>query len=191
MFVLTLTGAALAQSAAENQTLNLVPDQVVACPAPRDISSEMDLLFEAVQNARSEGEARVFVNQMWHLWRDAPDATAQELLQDGALRIRISDYAGAEAILSHLIEYCPSYAEGYNQRAFSLFLAGDYDRALADLDKALSLRPRHVAALAGKVLTLQALGREDEAQDSLRTALKLNPWLPERHMLRVPLGTEL
>ncbi|MBT2130048.1 tetratricopeptide repeat protein [Aliiroseovarius lamellibrachiae] len=165
--------------------------QADSCPDPRDISTEMDLLLGAVQKARNEGEARVFVNQMWHLWRDAPDATAQELLQDGALRIRISDYAGAEAILSHLIDYCPGYAEGYNQRAFALFLAGEYERSLSDLDQALALRPRHVAALAGKVLALQALGRKDEAQKVLRAALALNPWLPERHMLLTPPGTEL
>ncbi len=165
--------------------------QAETCPEPRDISAEMDVLIAGVQKARNEREAHVFVGQMWQLWRDAPDVLSQELLQDGSLRIRISDFAGAKEILTHLIEYCPTYAEGYNQRAFSLFLAGDYDRSLLDLDRALRLRPRHVAALAGKVLTLQALGREDEAQKVLRVALSLNPWLPERHMLIAKPGTDL
>lgn len=95
-----------------------LPIQAMAdtCPAPRDISDEMDVLLSDVQSARTESEARVFVNQMWALWRDAPDDWAQELLQEGSDRIRMSDYAGAEAALNALVEYCPNYAEGYNQR---------------------------------------------------------------------------
>lgn len=76
-------------------------------------------------------------------------------------------------------------------RAFSRFLSGQFDLALADLDMALMLRPRHVAAMAGRVLTLHALDREDEAQAALRKALDLNPWLPERHLLQEPKGQEL
>lgn len=161
------------------------------CPAVRDISSEMDVLLDGVQTARSEGEARPFVNQMWQLWRDAPDQWAQELLQEGSDRIRVADYRGAEAALSALIAYCPTYAEGYNQRAFSRFLAGDLELALQDLDKALTLRPRHVAALAGRVLTLHAMGKSEEAQSTLRDALALNPWLPERHLLKTPPGQDI
>lgn len=161
------------------------------CPEARDISNEMDVLLSEVQSARTEKEARVYVNQMWVLWRDAPDEWAQELLQEGSDRIRMSDYGAAEAALNALVDYCPNYAEGYNQRAFSRFLSGQFELALADLDVALMLRPRHVAAMAGRVLTLHALDREDEAQAALRDALNLNPWLPERHLLREPQGQEL
>ncbi|MDA5094164.1 hypothetical protein O2N63_08685 [Aliiroseovarius sp. KMU-50] len=165
--------------------------QAETCPDARDISSEMDALLHGVQTARSEGEARPFVNQMWQLWRDAPDQWAQELLQEGSDRIRVADYRGAEAALSALISYCPTYAEGYNQRAFSRFLAGDLEHALRDLDKALTLRPRHVAALAGRVLTLHAMGKTEEAQSTLRDALALNPWLPERHLLKTSPGQDI
>jgi hypothetical protein len=39
--------------------------------------------------------------------------------------------------------------------------------------------------LAGKALTLHALGRNAEAVLALRAALDLNPWLGERHLLPV------
>ncbi|MEL7462256.1 MAG: tetratricopeptide repeat protein, partial [Pseudomonadota bacterium] len=87
------------------------------------------------------------------------------------------------AALNRLVDYCPDYAEGYNQRAFAAFLQADYDAALADLDLALDRSPTHLGALSGKALTLMGMGRNDIAQDVLREALALNPWLPERRFL--------
>ena len=35
--------------------------------------------------------------------------------------------------LDRLVEYCPNYAEGYNQRAFVSFLRQDFEAALVEL----------------------------------------------------------
>jgi len=94
----------------------------------------------------------------------------------------------SEDAFDRLIDYCPDYAEGYNQRAFVNFLREDFAAALVDLDLALERRPRHVAAMSGKALTLMGLGRHDEAQEILREAVKLNPWIPEAGLLQ---GEEL
>ncbi|WP_432449137.1 tetratricopeptide repeat protein [Aliiroseovarius marinus] len=161
------------------------------CPISPDIADEQDALLSLAQNARSEAEARPAVNGMWLLWTRAPDERAQGLLDDGRARIRYADYEGAKAVLSELIAYCPSYAEGYNQRAFAHFLSAAYQAAYADLTRAMELNPRHVAAMSGSVLTLHALGRDEEAQHLLKDALKLNPWLPERRLLAKPKGTAL
>ena len=101
------------------------------------------------------------------------------------------DFLGARAVLGRLVDYCPDYAEGYNQRAFASYLASDYEAALADLDRALEILPNHVAALSGKSLTLMGLERFDEAQQVLREAVALNPWLQERALLVEPIGTDL
>jgi len=101
------------------------------------------------------------------------------------------DFLGSMSILSELVEYCPDYAEGYNQRAFSAFLAQDYTGALADLERAQALDARHLGVLTGKALTLMGLERNDEAQEVLRQALRLNPWLGERHLLEGPPEVEL
>jgi Tfp pilus assembly protein PilF len=67
----------------------------------------------------------------------------------------------------------------------------DYASAIDDLDKALELAPDHIAAMAGRALTLQGLGRIKAAQSALREALKLNPWLPERNMIPKEPGVDL
>jgi tetratricopeptide (TPR) repeat protein len=128
---------------------------------------------------------------MWELWAEAPDQAAQAVLDRGMGKRRSYNFQGALEEFDRLIEYCPNYAEGYNQRAFVNFLREEYELALVDLDRALDLSPTHVAALAGKALTLMGLGRIDEGQAALKQALKLNPWLPERRMLLPPKSDQL
>lgn len=161
------------------------------CPPPADITSEMDALVAAVQAAPTVAEARPHMDAMWVLWATAPDARAQELLDTGMAKRSSYDYAGALEEFDALVEYCPDYAEGYNQRAFVNFLSGRFGLALEDLDLAIERSPRHLAARTGKALTLMSLGRIDVAQAILREALEVNPWLPERAYLIEPVGEEL
>ncbi|SLN37953.1 Tetratricopeptide repeat protein [Roseovarius litorisediminis] len=161
------------------------PTLAETCPEAPDHSEALAALIAAVQNAPNEMEARRISNDMWKFWADAPDSYAQELLDEGMSRRESYDYAGAAKALDALVDYCPDYAEGYNQRAFVNFLRQDYRAALPDLERAIELSPRHIAALTGQALTLAALDRTGEAALVLRAALALNPWLSERHLLTV------
>lgn len=168
-------------------TLPMVPAtaQTAQCP-PTDrgaIDRELDPLMEQLTNAPSEREGDLRADDIWTIWRTAPDSTAQDLLNRGVDRIRIADYAGAERILDELITYCPRYPEGWNQRAFARFLAGNYDGALEDLDQTLELEPRHFAAIAGRGLSLLRQGRTLLGQKAIREAIAIHPWMRERHLL--------
>lgn len=153
------------------------------CPPPPDRSDELTGLIDAVRQAPDQRSARLISNQMWNIWADAPDRRAQELLDEGMIRREVRDFAGAVDAFDALIAYCPDYAEGYNQRAFVNFIRQDYEAALPDLERAVALSPRHIAALTGKALTLFALDRKGEAALALRRALEMNPWIAERHLL--------
>lgn len=150
------------------------------CPAPPDIAADIDGLIETVQAAPNEGAARGISNQMWMFWAKAPDDTAQDLLDDGMARRGTFDLDGAITAFDALVDYCPDYAEGYNQRAFANFIREDFAAALPDLDRAIELQPRHIPAMAGKGLTLIRMGRIREGQAEIRRAVALNPWLSER-----------
>lgn len=162
-----------------------------ACPPNPDIAGDLDRLFSELQSAPSEMAASPINAQIWELWLIAPDAQAQGMLDQGIARLRVADHEGAEAAFGRLIDYCPDYAEGYNQRAFSKFLRGDYGAALEDLDRAVALSPRHVGALSGRALALMGLGRTKAGQAALREALALNPWLSERALLVEPDGEDI
>ncbi|WP_294227468.1 tetratricopeptide repeat protein [uncultured Shimia sp.] len=152
------------------------------CPKAPDHSAAVDKLIARVQEADNQRTAQEISNDMWQFWTDAPDEVAQEILDRGMQKRSAWDLLGAREDFDRLVRYCPDYAEGYNQRAFVNFLQQDFEAALPDLERAIALSPRHVAALSGRALTLIGLGRGAEAQDTLAAALELNPWLPERSL---------
>lgn len=156
------------------------------CPPLPERSERHTELMDLVAQAPDEMTAQVLNNELWGIWTTAPDDAAQEILLSGMERRGVYDFSGALSDFDALIEYCPDYAEGYNQRAFVNFLRGDFKTSLTDLDRTLEITPDHIGALSGRALVLLALGRQREGQLVLRDALKLNPWLPERHQL-VPL----
>jgi len=161
------------------------------CPPVRDNSAQISQIIAQLGSAVGQAEANILGKELWALWTDAPDEQAQVMLNEGMSRRASYDFLGSRNVLDRLIEYCPDYAEGYNQRAFTNFLGQDFEAALLDLDRALAILPTHVAALSGKALTLMGLGRNEEAQEVLQSALDLNPWLQERALLTQPIGTDL
>ncbi|MEM0949333.1 MAG: tetratricopeptide repeat protein [Pseudomonadota bacterium] len=164
---------------------------VAACPPLPDRTAELADLFDAARAAPNEAAGQILSRQMWAIWTAPPDEAAGALLNRGATALRVSDFLAAIATFDRLVAYCPDWAEGYNQRAFAYFLSGQYPKARDDLEKVVEINPDHVGALTGLALTMTALGDEDAAQTWLRRALDLNPWVPERHMLKEPPGQEL
>lgn len=170
-----------------------VPCAVAAesCPPVAIEEARKTDLMERLRTAPDEATARAINKQLWEIWATAPTAHAQDLLDEGLQRRSTMDLDAAMIAFDALVAECPNYAEGYNQRAFILFIRRDYAPALVDLDRALELTPDHIGALSGRALTLMGLGRTDEAQKVLREALALNPWLPERRFLVMPVGDDI
>lgn len=161
------------------------------CPPAPDHRAEIAELYDRIRQAPSEAVGQRLSAELWTYWTDAPDARAQGLLDMGMDRRTGGNLIGSHEVLTQLVEYCPDYAEGWNQRAFASYLAGRHMAALEDLNRALALDPDHAAALSGKALTLMWLGRREEAQEALRAAVRLNPWMSERALLETPLELEL
>ncbi len=86
-------------------------------------------------------------------------------------------------ILDDIVARAPQWAEGWNKRATVLFLLGEYERSLADIDRVLALEPRHFGALAGRGFIHMNQGESRQALAALRRALAVNPFLKERHGL--------
>jgi len=167
------------------------PGFALSCPAVPDRSAEKAPLYAGLLAAENEMGAAPYNAELWEIWLDAPDATAQALLDEGMNARRFGDFLGSIDAFDRLVDYCPEYAEGYNQRAFTYFLSGRFAESLDDLDRTLEIDPRHIGALSGKGLTLLEMGRNDEAQDALKAAVALHPWLSERFLIEEPEGTDI
>lgn len=168
-----------------------VPAFAEECPRVPDHAAAVESIIADLRIARDATEASQLNDSLWRIWMAAPDAVAQDLLNRGMAKRREANYVASTEIFDELVSYCPAYAEGYNQRAFTNFLAQDYATALTDIDRALAIEPRHLGALTGKALSLIGLERMDEAQVVLRRALALNPWLAERSLLIGPEGEDI
>ncbi|MEM1267499.1 MAG: tetratricopeptide repeat protein [Pseudomonadota bacterium] len=155
------------------------------CPPVAPAGDQTAKLLTDLLKAPSEAAANQAAGGLWEIWLTAPDAEAQRLL-DRAIDARRVDLAGSEKLLDDLTVYCPDYPEGFNQRAFTRFLRQDFEGALEDIDTVLERVPHHFGALSGKALTLFALGRDDDAQDVLRRAVRVHPFLRERSLIKEP-----
>ena len=156
------------------------------CPPGRDTSDLRAELHTRLLNSHSEAEAAEIADRIFGIWLTAPDDEAQDLLDRGIARRDSWDLEMSEALFDRLIGYCPDYVEGYNQRAFARFLRQDFDGALDDIDHVLQVNPYHFGALAGKALALMQQGQARLAQQALREAVRVHPFLRERHMLADP-----
>ena len=161
------------------------------CAPATDRSDERDALLGVLRDAPDAQIGRAAVQAVWEFWTEAPDDAAQDMLDRGMRKMREADYETAEAIFEELVDYCPDYAEGWNQRAFARFLRNRFEGSLEDISRTLELEPAHFGALAGRAMILIRQGRIQLAQTALRRAVAVNPWLNERRFLVENPGKEL
>jgi len=151
-----------------------------------------DGLFEALKNAPNEKEARLIETEIWEAWIDAAPTPELREQVESAMRMRGEyNYQGAREVLDKVVAEAPDYPEGWNQRAFILFLQGDYEASLADIKRVLELEPRHFGALSGQAMIYITQGRAELAQKTLRDAVNVHPYLKERALLIKPKGVDL
>jgi len=155
------------------------------------IKNELNRLFAKLAKATDEKQGRAIENKIWQIWMSQPEGKVQTLIADAMKARRWYDFAKAKRLLDKAITLAPDYAEGYNQRGFILFLQEKYDESLSDIEKALELEPRHFGALAGQALILMRQGRFATAQQILKKALKIHPFLKERSMIVKPPEKEI
>lgn len=158
--------------------------QLPPSPAPSEEAAvrarQLDQLFASLKTTKVEEEADAIVAEIWKLWlqsgRPGLDASLQQAV----------DFAGsglaalAMPILDDIVMRAPDWAEGWNKRATVLYILGEHDRSLADIEHVLALEPRHFGALSGIGLIRIAKGQPREALAAYRRALAVNPFLKER-----------
>ncbi len=146
-------------------------------------AQERAALFAELATSKSDAEARAVEAKLWDFWRGFGDAKSQQLLEVSRQAQLSFDYGHALLALEELVKHQPYFAEGWNQLAYVLFLAGSYDASLEALDKTLQLEPLHYAALAGRGIILIQQGKVEDAQAPLKRALAIDPFLKERNLI--------
>jgi tetratricopeptide (TPR) repeat protein len=119
---------------------------------------------------------RGFAEQgLWLLWSRSGDAEVDRLMALGTEAMQAGRHGEAIQVFSKIIETKPQFAEGWNRRATVYYLAGQYDKSIADCHEVLKRNPRHFGALSGMG---QIYVQREDYENALRwyrRALEVNP----------------
>ena len=144
----------------------LVAGLAVAPAAADQNDPRLDSLFGQLQAAPSPLQASLVEAQIWSTWLQTESPTVNLLMRQGLEAMSLNRYQDSLDILSNVVEIVPDYAEGWNKRATVLFLMQRYRDSIVDVERTLTLEPRHFGALSGLGLIYNALGEEAKALDA-------------------------
>ncbi len=179
--VFGLLGAALAQSSGRLEALG-----ALASPLPEERAravialgrtgrmADVPALLERLRD--DQPAVRGLAEQaIWAVWSRSDDPEVNRLFASGVAEMESREFAPAIATFTRIIERKPEFAEGWNKRATVYFLAGEYERSLADCDEVIRRNPDHFGVLAGYGQIYLHLNQYAKALEYFRRALAINP----------------
>src|SRR5712664_422847 len=120
-------------------------------------------------SSRASGSRKASANSLTGT-RRFMDVSPERLVEQANERFQLQDYYGAIHLLEEVSATGRAFADAHHLLGVSYSLAGQPDKALEQLDRALALNPNYVEALIHRALVLNELGREEEANAVLRRA---------------------
>jgi TolB-like protein/class 3 adenylate cyclase len=132
------------------------------------IYEELRLMQQAVELDPEFAAAWEFLGWAHHIsgfsgWSESESASEEKALECANRAIALD----------------PSLGDAYSLRGDIYLMAGDIDRGIVELEKAVALSPNGSKANALLALQLPKVGRSTEALENIRRAIRLNPNPPD------------
>jgi hypothetical protein len=102
---------------------------------PAAKARRLDELFGKLKSAQDEDEGDAAVAEIWKLWQRSGTPELDEKMEQAAALMGQGVLQLALPTFSHLVERAPDWAEAWNKRATALYLIGQHDLSLADIDR--------------------------------------------------------
>jgi tetratricopeptide (TPR) repeat protein len=131
-------------------------------------------LYDSLATANS-AEAKGLEREIKLEWRKTGSAAMDLLLKRGRAALERGEFDVAVEHLTALTDHAPDVAEGFHMRARAYFRLDQIGPALADLETALALDPRHYEAAHGLAVVLEDLNRPQQAYQAYRLVLSIHP----------------
>ncbi|MCR4283507.1 MAG: tetratricopeptide repeat protein [Bauldia sp.] len=158
-------GSAADTSASARETVEAVP---------QSRAEKLDALFETLKTAQNEASEAAEA-AILKLWLESGSDTVDLLMERTLKAMDEKNYSLALDFLDRIVTLEPDYVEGWNKRATVFYLTDDYGKSISDIERVLSIEPRHFGALAGLGTILRELGDDKRALEAYRQALALDP----------------
>ena len=111
----------------------------------------LDKLFDQLVKTNDSTNAEQLEKQIWSVWSEHPnDNKLTDRLEFGTELMQYGDYNYALRVFDNIIVTDPQWSEAWNKRATVYFLMNEFSNSLDDIDKVLSIEPRHFGALSGQ-----------------------------------------
>lgn len=111
-------------------------------------------------------------------WEKSGSASADLLLSRGNKAMEAGQVQSAIEHFTALTDHAPDFAEGWVSRANAFAHAEMFGPALADLEVALELNPRHFEAIAGLGAILEVIERPTDAYEAYQLVTPIHPHHP-------------
>ena len=139
-------------------------------------SNKLNKLFEDLYDAKNLPQAEKIEDEIWKNWIKHPRSDyLTSKLENGTYSMYHQQYRMALKLFTDIINEDPKWAEGWNKRATLLFIMGNYEKSLDDIEKVLDLEPRHFGALSGRAQIYLSYKQYEKAIDDLRKAKSIYP----------------
>jgi len=146
---------------------------------PADRPELLAGLYDRLAAAKTAGDAAPITAAIEQLWTTSGSDTVDLLMSRATQFANESDVDLSLAVLDAVVDLAPTEAEAWYLRAKVNVLAGNPERALADLRRTLNLDAKHYLAITDLGLVLEQLGAKKEALQAYRQALAVNPYLDD------------
>jgi tetratricopeptide (TPR) repeat protein len=132
-------------------------------------------LFSKLASAANVEDAFEIEQRIWGIWTSHDDVKIDALMVAGQSRMVPGEYPESLAIFNRIISEAPDFAEGWNKRATLLYLMGDLEGSVRDIESTLALEPKHFGALAGLGLIYRAINKPESALKAFEKVLEISP----------------
>ncbi len=144
-------------------------------PKTKTPAEERADLYARLAAAKDADETSGIITQLLHSYSESGSDTADLLLRRARQAIGVENYADALKILDATVALQPDWAEGWNARATARYLDDDYKGSMADIAQTLKREPKHLGALMGMGMILEAREKREDALKVYERVLEIAP----------------
>ena len=146
----------------------------------------LDKLFDQLIKTNDSNNAQQLEKKIWSVWSKHPnDNGLTDKMEFGTELIQYGDYNYALRVFDNIIVNDPQWSEAWNKRATVYFLMNQFKDSLDDINKVLSIEPRHFGALSGQARIFIKLQKYEKAIKSIERALEFYPSFKSRELIPV------
>ncbi len=144
-------------------------------PPAKTPAQERADLYARLATSRDADETSGIIPQLLQSYSQSGSDTADLLLKRARQAIGVENYADSLKILDATVALQPDWAEGWNARATARYLDDDYKGSMADIAQTLKREPKHLGALMGMGMILEAREKREDALKIYERVLEIAP----------------